>query len=183
MSLGALLLAAGQSRRFGASDKLLADLDGAPLVSHSARALGSPLIGHRVAVVASDKVAQVLHPLGFIVLMQPPGLPQSASLAAGIAELDRLGVGRAIIMLGDMPFVQSDDIVRLLTFPTDQPASAWADDTPTPPAVFPKDWFPRLTALTGDRGAGALLKDIPPEARLMLPPDRLRDIDRPEDLP
>ncbi|MBC9247605.1 nucleotidyltransferase family protein [Paracoccus sp. 11-3] len=183
MITGALLLAAGQSRRFGASDKLLAELNGAPLVSHAARALSLPMIPHRVAVVASGDVAAILRPLGFAIVMQPQGRPQSTSLSAGIAEMERLGVARAIVMLGDMPFIQTEDIARLLVFPADQPASAWAANAPMPPAIFPKSWFPRLAALTGDRGAGALLKDLPADARLTLPAERLRDIDRPEDLP
>lgn len=182
MIVGALLLAAGQSRRFGAPDKLLADLTGAPLVSHAAQALRVPGIDHRIAVVASEKVADVLRPLGFAIKMLPQNQPQSASLAAGIAALTDHKVDRAIIMLGDMPFVQADDIARLLALPADQPACAWMGNAPTPPAIFPRSWFPQLTALTGDRGAGALLQDIPASARLSLPAGRLRDIDRPEDL-
>lgn len=183
MSVGALLLAAGQSRRFGPPDKLLADLDGMPLVWHAAQALLLPAIDHRVAVVASATVADVLRPLGFAIQMLPGNQPQSASLAAGVAELTGRKVDRAIIMLGDMPFVQAHDIAQLLAFPADQPACAWAANAPTPPAIFPGSWFSQLAALTGDRGAGALLRDIPPTSRLSLPADRLRDIDRPEDLP
>lgn len=183
MSVGAVLLAAGQSRRFGPPDKLLADLAGKPLVWHAAQALLLPAIDHRVAVAASDAVADILIPLGFAVQMLPTGQPQSASLAAGIAALADLGVDRAVVALGDMPFVQSGDIAQLLAFPPDQPACVWAENAPTPPAIFPRSWFPHLTALTGDRGAGTLLRDIPAKARLSLPAGRLRDIDRPEDLP
>lgn len=182
MSLGALLLAAGQSRRFGAQDKLLADLSGAPLVSHAARLLDRPQIAHRIAVVSSDAVAALLGGMGFAVAMQAPGQPQSASLAAGIAALRSRGADRALILLGDMPFLQAGDIAALLALPADRPASAWAQDAPCPPAVFPESWFDRLSGLTGDRGAGALLRDLPPEGRLALPAQHLRDIDRPQDL-
>jgi molybdenum cofactor cytidylyltransferase len=47
-----------------------------------------------------------------------------------------------------------------------------------PPALFGARHFGALEALSGDRGAGALLADAP---CLPLPPGRL-DVDRPEDL-
>lgn len=181
MTIAALLLAAGQSRRFGAADKLLADLNGSPLVIHAARALSDPNIGLRLAVVTSPDVAALLQGEGFATLMLPPG-PQSTSIAAGVAALQRQGATRIVIALGDMPLLEPGDIAALLAMPPDQPASARLEDAPCPPAIFPADWFARLTTLTGDRGAGALLRDLPPAAMLAIPAQRLCDVDTPETL-
>ena len=46
-----------------------------------------------------------------------------------------------------------------------------------------KRLFDALAGLSGDRGAGRLLQAIPASRRLALPPERLRDIDTPADLP
>ena len=153
MTVAALLLAAGQSRRFGAQDKLLAKLDGVSLVAHAARALSGAGPDLRLAVVSSAPVADVLRQEGFATLMLPSG-PQSASIRAGIAELQHQGASRVVIALGDMALLLASDIRALLALPPDQPASAWLKDAPCPPAVFPARWFPRLMALTGDRGSG-----------------------------
>ena len=66
--------------------------------------------------------------------------------------------------------------------PATEAACATDGTTPLPPAAFPEEMFAALAGAQGDRGAGALLREIPAARRLTLPPDRLRDIDRPEDL-
>ncbi len=182
MTVAALLLAAGQSRRFGRQDKLMALRHGLPLVAHAARLLVRPDIVLRFAVVASQPVAEVLRSEGFATLMLPAGQPQSASIAAGIAAVTATGAKRVLIALGDMPHLAPQDIARLLAMPPDRPASAFDEAVPMPPAIFPRDWFPRLAALAGDQGAGMLLRDLPAASRLLVPAQRLRDVDRPGDL-
>lgn len=182
MTVAALLLAAGASRRFGADDKLLARLGGAALVAHAARSLHLPQVDIRIAVAASDAVAEILRDHDFRVVMVAPGQSLSASLSAGMLAVGRGPVRRAIVALGDMPFLRPGDLAALLALAGDGPASAWHMDAPTPPAVFPASWFPRLAGLSGDRGAGALLRGLAPGRRLHLPSERLRDIDTCADL-
>ena len=50
-----------------------------------------------------------------------------------------------------------------------------------PPACFPAGWLSRLAQLTGDQGAGKLLRDLPP-AQLVEASGLLPDIDTPESL-
>ena len=52
MSVAAILLAAGRSRRFGAADKLAVDLDGLPLGLHAARTLADVPLAARILVTA-----------------------------------------------------------------------------------------------------------------------------------
>lgn len=183
MSLGGLLLAAGASRRFGAADKLLADLHGEPLVAHAAGALRRAGPDHLVATVASAAVSDVLAQAGFLTVMIAPGQPQSASLAAGMEKVQDLPVSRCLLALGDMPYLAAEDFASLLAKPADMPACMWLGKSPGPPAVFPGSWFDRLRGVTGDRGARELLQDIPKAQHVVAPPDRLRDIDRVADLP
>lgn len=178
---GALVLAAGGSRRFGAADKLLAELDGQPLVLHSLRRILRDDLAVRVAVTASGRVGDLARGLGIETCEIAPG-QQSDSLRAGIARLQARGVTRGLVLLGDMPFLSGADLSQLLATPADRAASAVLEGVPMPPAIFPARLFGALLALGGDRGAGALLRDLPGLIRIGLPPAHLRDIDRPEDL-
>lgn len=183
MSLGVLLLAAGQSRRFGAQDKLLAPLAGRPLVAHALAAARLPGARMRLAVVAAPEVADIARQAGFATLSLPPGGAQADSLTAGLAHLRKAGITRLLVVLGDMPWVQAGDLRALLALAGDQAACVTCDGVPGPPAVFPQGMFDALARLSGDRGAGALLRQIPDARRLALPPARLRDVDTPGDLP
>ena len=108
----ALLLCGGRSSRFG-SNKLLASLDGAPLVVRTARNLmagaGRPLA---VVPIGSAALASTLREAGCDVLESPDsarGL--GASLAAGVREAaDAHGW---IVALGDMPFIRASTIAAV----------------------------------------------------------------------
>lgn len=183
MSLGVLLLAAGQSRRFGPRDKLLALLAGRPVVAHALDALALPEADFRLAVVSADAVAAIARKAGFDTLPVAPGLPQADSLKAGLGWLRQRGITRLLVALGDMPWLQVADMRAILTRAGDRAACAASGDIPMPPAVFPDAMFGALALLSGDRGAGALLQEVPASQRLLLPAERLRDIDTPGDLP
>lgn len=182
MTPAILLLAAGQSRRFGPTDKLLAPLGDTSIIQATMDALVLPSAWARVAVVSSSAVAAVVTQAGFHALHVPPGLPQSDSLLAGIAHLRACPPTHVLIALADMPFIHRDDITRLLDLAGSEDACMSMDGTPMPPAVLPAHLFDALAALTGDRGAGAFLRAIPAGRRLALPPERLRDIDTLSDL-
>jgi len=182
MITAALVLAAGQSRRFGVRDKLTAPLDGRPLLAHVLAALALPELPLRLAVVSSDAVERIAGDAGFGTLRIAPGLPMADSLRSGLAVLRARGAGRLLVALGDMPWIGGADIRALLDFPPAEAACAACAEVPMPPAVFPAAMFDMLASLAGDRGAGALLRDIPAARRLALPAARLRDVDRPDDL-
>lgn len=183
MTIGPLLLAAGQSRRFGSQDKLTVPLEGRPMVAHALNALSVPQLGPRLAVVSSDAVALVAHDAGFEALRIPPGLPQAESLKAGLAHLRRRGITALVVALGDMPWIRAQDVARLLELAGTDAACCTCGDIPIPLALFPQRLFGAMAGLQGDRGAAPLLQSIPPERRLALPRSRLRDVDRPDDLP
>lgn len=178
-----LLLAAGHSRRFGTADKLLAPLEGAPLVTHAAAALRAAAPDRLIAVVRSAKVATCLP--GFEpVMLTEADAPQSASLRAGVLRAAELGAAGVLVVLGDMPRVPAAHISALLACgSTRDLAATVAGDRPMPPAWFAARHFGALVDITGDQGARAVLRRTPPEARIACPPDWLTDIDRPGDLP
>lgn len=172
-----ILLAAGASRRFGPQDKLLAPLDGRPLIHHAADSMRGATLDHRIAVITSD--ALVPHLAGFTLCRIAPGL-QSDSLHAGLRAA--AGANRLLIALGDMPDVTAAHLDAVLAHAIDDaPACSHDGARPLPPACFPAAMLPQLMALEGDQGAGRLLADLPPD-RMLPAPGLLRDVDRPADL-
>ncbi len=182
MTTAAILLAAGASRRFGADDKLLAKFKGRPLVAHAAEALSASGAELLMAVVTSDAVAEALP--GFEIIRPPEPVPeQSDSLRAGIAAAQARGAARALVALGDMPFVDAAAMQAVLARATDSQASALTDGTRrAPPACFPTKDFEALLQIKGDTGAARLIKALPPSALVQVPSTMLIDIDTPQAL-
>jgi molybdenum cofactor cytidylyltransferase len=175
-----LLLAAGQSTRFGAENKLLAPLDGTPLVTHAARAMESAGFDRLLAVVSDQTVGELLSGFEICMLGHGPS-EQSRSLSAGIEALG--DVERVTIALGDMPRVTAAilrDVTNLC--PTGGAAACSDGQRRMPPAAFDAACFPRLMALSGDKGAAPLLREIPEDQILTPDPGCLVDVDTPEAL-
>ncbi|MFV0358806.1 nucleotidyltransferase family protein [Tropicimonas sp.] len=182
MTTVGLLLAAGRSRRFGPEDKLLAGFAGAPLVSHAARALAGCGFDHLLAAVCSARVAALLAEYE-CVRLDATAAAQSDSLRAGVSRAAELGADRLVIVLGDMPNLTSHLIRRVADTCGAGLASAATDGTcPMPPACFPSGSFAALSALSGDRGAGSLLRDLPAGQLVRATANDLLDFDTPEAL-
>ncbi len=103
-------------------------------------------------------------PAGFERVTVAPGLPQSASVVAGIGALCSADFDAVLIALADMPCVPASHYASLLAAfdpATGCPvASGWEGSKPMPPAVFGRALWPELAALEGDQGARHLLRDV-----------------------
>src|SRR6185503_8965980 len=113
--IAALLLAAGQSRRMG-SNKLLAEIDGRPMVARTAQRLLASRARPIVAVLGNqaDQVDAALGKLPVERVRNPAfaeGL--STSLKCGLAALPD-DIDGVIVCLGDMPLVAGRDLDRLI---------------------------------------------------------------------
>jgi molybdenum cofactor cytidylyltransferase len=183
--IAAILLAAGQSRRFGEADKLLAPLAGEPLALHAARRIVELAPGRRIAVfdAIDSPLARQLAALDFEIVANPnPERGLSHSLARGIGAATRGPAAAALICLADMPFFGTGHLRALLArFDAAQsPVVASSDGTTAmPPALFARALFGRLAVSDGDRGGKALLTGA---ALVTASADELADIDRPDDL-
>lgn len=182
MKTAGVLLAAGASRRFGAADKLLAPLNGRPLISYAARALVAAKPDVLIAISRNADVDTML--AGFDIMKPPENDPkQSDSLRAGIARAQALGARRSIVVLGDMPFVTPGLIENVMSRSTPTtPAAATDGQRRMPPACFPAACFADLLAQTGDRGAAAVLQALPQSALVTAEHGELLDIDTPDAL-
>jgi molybdenum cofactor cytidylyltransferase len=174
-AIGLILLAAGRGTRFGGG-KLAAPLQGKPVARHAADMLATIGFAHLLAVVGPDTPPL---PAYRTVLLDPPGAPQARSLAQGVAALADHPIDAVMIALADMPLVPRDHVGAMIAaFDGDRLASLGPHGI-LPPALFGRRHFPALLALSGDRGAGALLRDGP---ALRLSATAAIDIDTPADL-
>ena len=159
----AIVLAAGHARRFG-GDKLNARFRGAPLLTHALAAAGSAPVSHVILVCREviDVGPERAPPITQVPIASD-GLAQS--LAAGLAAAG--DVAGAFVFLGDMPLVPPEVAGRLAAALGDNFAAmprytghkGENAGQPGHPVLLARRAFGEVMALTGDAGAGRLLRD------------------------
>ncbi len=111
-----MLLAAGQSRRMGADNKLLLPIDGEAVVRRVARRLLASGVAEVVAVLGheADLVARALDGLALRAVVNPAWREgQMTSVHAGLAALSA-PVDGIMICLADQPFLDAGDYSALI---------------------------------------------------------------------
>lgn len=185
--LHAIVLAAGSASRYG-SPKLLAPVDGIPMLARAIGAAVAAVGPEAVTVVLGAEAAQLeplVHTAAAAVVVNlhfEEGI--ASSIRAGMAKAPA-GTRGAMILLADQVAVTADDLQRLLAGWERRPdrivAARYGDATGAP-AIFPADLFPELAALEGDRGARALLARHPDRVVAVPMPSAAIDVDTPADL-
>jgi len=179
-----LVLAAGEGTRFGSQPKLLAELDGRPLVEHAIRAQCSVPKLERVLVVLGAHAEEIERRVDFgraqPVVFEGWREGQSASLRCGVEGLfGGHGATKVIVTLGDQPLMTPELIARFVQEPPG--ARAVYGGRPGHPVVLGPEHYRQIALITGDRGARDLLRGGPTVECGELG-DRARDVDTPEDL-
>jgi len=188
--VAAVVLAAGDSSRMrNGANKLLAQVDGEPLVARAVDAalesLASPVVvvtGHqapRIRAALCGRGVAVAHNRHHV-----RGL--SGSLRVGLSALEETVEG-ALICLADMPWVRSDHLDRLIAAfgcagrPICVPVHGRRRGNPV---LWPARHFAALCALAGDRGGRELLRCYAGEVvRVPMPDEAVtRDVDTPAQL-
>jgi molybdenum cofactor cytidylyltransferase len=183
--IAGILLAAGQSRRFG-RQKLLEPWRGEPLVRKTARCFLDAGLRPLVVVVSPDpRLVEALSGLPLRTVENAhPETGISGSIAVGLRALPET-TDAALLGVADQPYLTVEVIAALM-----QAFSAgrivvprWGDQRGNPP-VFDRGYFPDLLALHGDQGGQRVISahadaviEVPLAARLG------DDIDRPEEWP
>ncbi len=185
--IAAVILAAGQSRRMGSVNKLLAEVGGKPMLRRVAEAaLGSK--AEPVIVVTGHEPEAVATALAGLDLQ----LVHNTDYAAGLSTSLQRGLGRvplesdgAVVCLGDMPRLTGGDIDRLIA--AFNPIEGRAICVPTwqgkrgNPLLFARRYFAEIQAISGDVGARHLIGEYPEAvAEVPMADDAiLQDIDTP----
>lgn len=188
--IAALVLAAGQSRRMGKRNKLLAKVEGKTMVRRAAEAALASQAASVVLVTGHERagVEAALQDLELTCVHNPDytqGL--STSLHRGLAALSA-DIDGALIMLADMPRIDSAMLDRLIA--AFNPAEGRAICLPTHqgkrgnPVLFARRFFAEMQAVSGDVGARHLLGEYPELVCEVAMDDEavLTDIDTPEAL-
>ena len=185
-ALDIVLLAAGLSRRFG-SPKLEAEAGGRSLLERAVGQLAA-LGAQRLIVVVGPDFANDLPAVqsagATIVRNATPAEGLATSIRAGLREVDRQ-VAAVLLCLADQVALTTADYRQLVErwrASPQQPAAAFYHSQLGAPALFPRAWFDDLDALTGDRGAGALLRARAAEVSAVPLPAAEFDVDTPTDL-
>ena len=186
-----ILLAAGFSRRFGASNKLLQVLpDSCPIALASAKSL-IEAIPFSIAIVRPENkvLAHLLHDAGlkvFFCTEQETEMADSLSAAIKYSAAFRESCDGFVIALADMPYIDPQTTAAIasklsegasIVVPTYQGKQGH-------PVGFSAKFRAELESLHGDEGARSILKRYPKEIVLLECDDSgiLADIDTPADL-
>ena len=185
-----VLLAAGRSTRMGGPNKLLADLEGKPLVRRTAEALlAAEGIEAAICVTGHQggEVQAALAGLDLVIADNPAyadGL--STSLKAGIAALPAAVAG-ALVCLGDMPAVTPRDLSRMVEAFKESGGKAVVRANHAGmrgnPVILPCSLFAAVAGIEGDTGARHLIEaGDAPVIELEIGAAASLDIDTPDDL-
>jgi CTP:molybdopterin cytidylyltransferase MocA len=192
----ALILAAGQGRRFGA-DKLLAELSGKPLLGHVLDRVRDARDQHRLAgglaVIPAGNAAREK-------ILMDSGLEYvfNARPELGVAESLRLGLGAlagrhpgamaALILQGDQPRLRAEVLDQLLAAwrsggrPVVRPRYGEERETPGHPVLLDRSIWARADELSGDAGFAPLLRAYPELVTTVDVSGNNPDINTPSDL-
>lgn len=184
-----VLLAAGTSSRFGEANKLLATLDGEPLVGHAARTLLDADLDSVLVVVGyeASAVRNAVAGDGVTVVENDEfANGQATSVQTGAAAAADRNAEAAVFLPGDMPFVAPetvDTLVRAYRGGVGTALAAAHDGRRGNPVLFDRTYFEALRSVDGDVGGRSVLLESEDAALVGLPdPGVTTDIDTPTDL-
>ena len=182
MKIGCVVLAAGNARRFG-SNKLQVQVDGESLIRRALETVPSGLV--TVLVSQYPEILSLAGEYGFeAVLNDQPDLGLSRSVRLGLERLT--DCGGVLFLVADQPLLSASAVRAVVRQWREHPScivGAACGTRRGNPNVFPREFFPALCALEGDRGGSAVIRQYPERYLAVdVPPEALADVDTPEAL-
>ncbi len=185
---GAVILAAGASTRM-AQPKQLLPVGAEPLLVHTVKALLAAPVWPVIVVLGANAelIRPVLAPHPVIVTENeawPEGM--ASSIRAGVTTLQQFSraLDAAVIALCDQPAFSAETVNRLLRAQTETGRSIVASrytGRQGAPALFLRQHFATLGALTGEEGARTLLNGDASIVAAVDIPELAFDLDTPAD--
>lgn len=186
LNVDCIVLAAGCSRRFGAT-KLLATIGDESMIRRVLKSvrLSKASTVHLVVGHDADRVQQEANNLCHEVVVNSEFQEgMGTSIAAGIKSLSA-HCDAALIVLGDQPLVSPTHIDALIEAWLKRPEIAVLSGyagTSGPPSLFPRGLFHKLASLHGDAGARSWLEPVEFEVLEFEDAKQFVDIDTQEEL-
>lgn len=182
----AVVLAAGESRRFG-STKQLAKIHGVALATRAVRR-AEAVFGDRSILIIGCQWQNVLAACGslrgFFVCNDNYSSGLASSIACGVRSVAP-SADAVLLMMADQPLITAEHLRALadawLVAPNDIVVSEYSG-IQGPPVLFPARFFGSLVTLTGEQGARSLLRDAGRSVRGLACDAAAIDIDTTEDL-
>lgn len=182
--IGCLVMAAGNAERFG-ENKLAAVYRGKMLIEHALDAVPRELFSQVVVVTQYPQIEELAERCGFTPV-------RNEHPRRGLSHTIRLGTQRlcncdaVLYMVSDQPLLDADSVRCVVERWKEQPdaiVGAAHDGKRGNPCIFPKEFFPELMELTGDRGGNVIIRAHPERlVTVEIPQKELSDVDTPEAL-
>lgn len=162
MTVAAVVLAAGAGSRFdGAGHKLLAEVQGLPVVRRAVQAACDAALDEVFVVEGAISLADAL-PAGVVVLTNERWREGMAtSLQAGVRAAADAGHEAVVVGLGDQPFVRPSAWRAVASADDDRPVMVATYDgrRGNPVRLHRSVWA--LLPTVGDEGARVLFRELP----------------------
>ncbi|MBK7606192.1 MAG: nucleotidyltransferase family protein [Saprospiraceae bacterium] len=187
--IGIIVLAAGNSSRLGTAKQLLKDKNGVSFIKRIT-ALALSLSCKKVLCILGANhpaIAQELKDLKATIVINDlwsQGIASSIKLAVHTVNSQFPDLEALLFLVCDQPFVDEKILHQVIYqyFKSGQPivASHYQNILGTP-ALFDRSFFPALSLLEGDRGAGKVIHDHSDRVAMIDFEDGLFDIDTQRD--
>ncbi len=160
-----ILLAAGQSKRFGDKNKLLAMINGKPIINHILDTLFEiydpseliVIVGHEHKIIKNLIFNTNIKILENINYKKGVG----TSIALGINNLD-IEIDGVMIIPADMPYINSKDLINLekkfMELNCVKVVMPEHNSKIGNPVILPRSYFKTLKSLKDDFGARSLIR-------------------------
>ena len=168
VKLALIMLAAGNSRRFG-SNKLMYEVDGVPMYQRALRLLqkaAERIPDSRIVVVTQPQYSEIIDVVketGAEVLFNPKperGIASSMQIGLEIAK----DADACLFTVSDQPWLTAETIIALYdAFQSENKGMActvWGEKTGNP-CIFSKKYYRKLMEITGDKGGKQIIKRYP----------------------
>ena len=168
VKLALIMLAAGNSRRFG-SNKLMYEVDGVPMYQRTLRLLkkaAERIPDSRIVVVTQPQYSEIIDVVketGAEVLFNPKperGIASSMQIGLEIAK----DADACLYTVSDQPWLTAETIIALYdAFQSENKGMActvWGEKTGNP-CIFSKKYYRKLMEITGDKGGKQIIKRYP----------------------
>lgn len=184
VSLGCVVMAAGNARRFGAN-KLATEVDGKSLIRRTLEAIPAGQFDAVTVVTQYPEIEALSAAFGFgCVKNEHPDWGISHTISLGLQTLSHLDA--VMFQVSDQPMLQRESVSAMLDYfrrHSDKIVGLSHGGVRGNPCIFPARFFPELLALREDHGGNTVIRRHEEDLLLYEVSGReLFDVDTPEQL-